>query len=405
MLISVSQPHWRTLTFFRDCAAYLRRGGAGWWVVGASLLLSIVGILAIDVASPARAGVLAPAAAKQLLYTAVGVFACVIMCVPHYRRWGHVSWILYAGSLLLLLFLLLPFLPASVVRARGGARAWIDLGPVDLQPSELMKPALVLVLAWYLRYRKNHRKLPGLLPPAIITGLPMGMIMLQPDLGSAILFIPALFFVLFAAGARTKHLVLVIAVAMLAAPAAYPLLKPHQKQRIAGLIMQAKGDDRADLDINMQSVTAQRMIGAGRLTGMSEEAARTLHRFNALPERHNDMVFAVICTRWGLLGALGVLTLFVAWSGAAFTVAAACAEPFGRLIVVGCVGFLAAQVVINIGMNLGLLPIIGITLPFVSNGGSSMLAQWMMTGLVLGVALHKPAHEFGRNLEWSDDDA
>jgi cell division protein FtsW (lipid II flippase) len=290
------------------------------------------------------------------------------------------------------------------VRARGGARAWIDLGPIDLQPSEFMKPALVLLLASYLRFRKNHRTLRGLLPPAIMTGVPMALIMLQPDLGTAILFIPALFFVLVAAGAKLKHLALVVVAACLFAPLAYPMLKPHQKQRIAGLIMQAKGDQSADQDINMQSVTAQRMIGAGQVLGTSETTTRVLHRYNALPERHNDMIFAVVCTRFGFLGGLALITTFVAWILFAFVVAARCTEPMGRLLIVGCCGFLAAQVVINLGMNLGLLPIIGITLPFVSQGGSSMLAQWVMTGMVFAVALRHPRYAFGRNLEWRDND-
>jgi cell division protein FtsW (lipid II flippase) len=382
------------------------RAGPAWLVVFASLGLSLLGIYAIDVAerAPCMAGAIGPTALRQLIYLAVGVVACVIISLPHYRSLGPWTWALYAVGLALLIFLIIPGVPSFLVRPRGGARAWIDLGPFNLQPSELVKVATVLVLAWYLRYRKNHRTLTGLLPPAILTGVPVGLIMLQPDLGTAILFIPALFFVLIAAGAKLKHLVLVVALACLAAPAAYPLLKPHQKARIVGLVQQIRGDSSEDLDINMQSVTAQRLIGAGGLAGVGDDHARALQRFNALPERHNDMVFSPVVTRFGLLGGLLTLTLFAAWCLGAFLTAATSPEPFGRLICVGAVGFLIAQVLVNIGMNLGLLPIIGITLPFVSHGGSSMIAQWAMTGLILSVGLRREGYELQRSFEWGSNE-
>jgi rod shape determining protein RodA len=382
------------------------RAGPAWLVVFASLGLSLLGIYAIDVAerAPGMAGAIGPTALRQLIYLAVGVVACVIISLPHYRSLGPWTWALYAVGLALLIFLIIPGVPSFLVRPRGGARAWIDLGPFNLQPSELVKVATVLVLAWYLRYRKNHRTLTGLLPPAILTGVPVGLIMLQPDLGTAILFIPALFFVLIAAGAKLKHLVLVVALACLAAPAAYPLLKPHQKARIVGLVQQIRGDSSEDLDINMQSVTAQRLIGAGGLAGVGDDHARALQRFNALPERHNDMVFSPVVTRFGLLGGLLTLALFAAWCLGAFLTAATSPEPFGRLICVGAVGFLIAQVLVNIGMNLGLLPIIGITLPFVSHGGSSMIAQWAMTGLILSVGLRREGYELQRSFEWGSNE-
>lgn len=382
------------------------RAGPAWLVVFASLGLSLLGIYAIDVAerAPGIAGSIGPTALRQLIYLAVGLLACGIIALPHYRSLGPWTWALYAIGLALLVFLIIPGVPSFLVRPRGGARAWIDLGPFNLQPSELVKVATVLVLAWYLRYRKNHRTLKGLLPPAILTGVPVGLIMLQPDLGTAILFIPALFFVLIAAGAKLKHLVLVVALACLAAPAAYPLLKPHQKARIVGLVQQIRGDSSEDLDINMQSVTAQRLIGAGGVAGVGDDHARALQRFNALPERHNDMVFSPVVTRFGLLGGLLTLALFAAWCLGAFLTAATSPEPFGRLICVGAVGFLIAQVLVNIGMNLGLLPIIGITLPFVSHGGSSMIAQWAMTGLILSVGLRREGYELQRSFEWGSNE-
>lgn len=391
----------------RPAAEALRRAGPAWLTVVASLLLSLLGVYAIDVAESVKPTVLpdlSPTALRQLLFVVVAIAASVAIALPNYRLFGYASWFLMAIGIALLVFLLVPFVPASIVRPRNGARGWIDLGPVDLQPSELVKIAYVLVLAWYLRFRSNYRTFRGLLPPAIITAIPVGLITLQPDLGTSMLFIPALFAVLVAAGAKLKHLVIIVLIAMMAAPAAYPLLKPHQKERIVGLLLQVEGDPRADLGINMQSVTAQRVVGAGGIAGAGNERARTLLHFNALPERHTDMVFAVICTRFGLLGGLATLGLYLMWAVGALLTSGLCREPFGRLVIVGLTGFLAAQVFVNVGMNVGILPIVGITLPYLSHGGSSMVMVWLMTGLVLNIALRRPKLTLRTSFEYADDE-
>lgn len=380
-----------------------RQVGPAWLTLGASLALSLLGVYAIDVAGTGRAAgaALSALAGKQLVYLAAGMFACIATTLPSFRLLGYASWVLYGIAVAMLVFLLIPFVPVSIVRPRNGARGWIDLGAFDLQPSELAKIAWTLALAWYLRFKENHRTLRGLLPPAIITGVPVGLILLEPDLGNACLFVPALFAVLVAAGAKLKHLALVVLLAACAAPAAYPLLMPHQKARLVGLFLQFRGDDSADQDINMQSVTAQRLVGAGGLTGQNELRARTLVRFNALPERHNDMIFSVIADRFGFLGGVALLGLYLAWAVGALWTAGLCREPFGRLVPVGLTGFLAAQVFVNVGMNVGIVPIIGITLPFVSHGGSSMLAMWIMTGLVVSVALRRGKGSGRPSFEWA----
>jgi cell division protein FtsW (lipid II flippase) len=274
---------------------------------------------------------------------------------------------------------------------------------VDLQPAELAKIAYVLVMADYLRFRENHRTILGLIPPALITFVPVALITLQPDLGTALLFAPVVFAMLIAAGARLKHLSIVVLVAMLAAPAAFPLLKPHQKARIVGLIHMVQDPLAGADDINYQSTTAQRLAGAGGLHGVSDVHSRALVRFNKLPERHNDMIFAVIMNRFGLMGGVLVLVLYVVWFTGAYLTAAMCQDAFGRLLVVGFSGFILAQTFINIAMTIGMLPIIGLTLPFVSYGGSSMLTVWVMTGLVFGVGIRRskrfarPSFEFDEN--------
>lgn len=389
----------------RGPVSTLRLVNAAWLSVLAALGLSLLGVLAIDVAeNPEPSGALSSTAMKQLVFLVVGVSAAAIVAMPHYRWLGRASWLMYAGFIALLVFLLIPYVPRSIVAPQNGARAWISLGAFNFQPAELGKVVYVLTMAWYLRFRKNHRRFTGLLTPAVISAVPVALITLQPDLGTAILFVPALFAMLLAAGARPRHLAAVVLLAALAAPAAYPMLKPHQKARIDGLVKQFQGDRSADQDINMQSRTAQRLIAAGGLHGVGDAKSRALVRFNALPERHNDMIFAVIVNRWGAAGGLLVVMGSMVWMLGALLTAALTRDPFGRLAVIGLAGFVAAQTFVNIGMNVGVLPIIGVTLPFVSYGGSSLVTMWVMTGLVFAVAMRPPKPPVRAAFDHFEDD-
>jgi rod shape determining protein RodA len=383
---------------------------AAWFTLIASLVLTLIGIYSIDLAegsvgvSSSSGGGLAAEAMKQVVFLIVGLMACVVIALPHYKVVGLFSLLMYLVGLGLLIFLLVPGVPSWLVTPRNGAKAWINLGVADFQPSEVMKIAFVLLVARYMRYRSAHRQFKGLIVPGIIAAIPVGLITLQPDLGTASLFVPALFAMLIAAGARLRHLTLIVVCAALAAPAAYPMLRPHQKARLVGIVKQFQGDDSASHDINYQSTRAQTLIGAGQLSGIDDAEARAIVRYNALPEDHNDMIFAVVVDRFGFLGGVFVLCMYGMWIGGALLVAASCRDPLGRMIAVGIPAFIAAQVLINVGMNLGVLPIIGITLPFVSYGGSSLLTCWVMTGLIVNVALHRPRPPYRASFEYADDD-
>lgn len=384
----------------------LHLANAAWLTVGASLALSLLGVYAIDVAqtlSPLPGLKPGPTATKQLILLTVAITAGALAVLPRYRVLSIISTPLLVLMIALLVFVLIPVVPTWLVKPRNGARSWINLGVTDLQPSELTKIAFVLVLARYLRYRDNYRRFLGLLPPALIAFIPVALITLQPDLGTASLFIPALFAVLVAAGAKLKHLAVIVLIAAMAAPAAFPLLRPHQQQRIIALFQQIEGDRSAAQDMNYQSFTAQTLVGAGGAAGLSDPHARALVYYNRLPERHNDMIFAVIVNRFGMLGGLAVFSLYLVWMAGAFMTAALTRDPFARLMVVGLAAFIAGQAFVNIGMNVGLLPIIGVTMPYVSYGGSSLVTVWIMTGLIMNVALrrprtlHKDSFEFGND--------
>jgi cell division protein FtsW (lipid II flippase) len=384
----------------------LRLRNAGWLCIAAALLISLLSVYLIDVAmflAPPEGRLpvhLSGQSAKQLVFLFIGLLAAAVIALPHYRFVRFFAWPLMWVMVGFLIFLLLPFVPSSIVAPRNGARAWINFGFTDFQPAEIAKIAFVLVVADYLRFRQNHRTLLGLIPPGLIAAVPIGLIMLQPDLGTAMLFVPALFAMLLAAGARIQHLAAVVLIAILAAPVAYPLLKPHQKARIVGMINMMGDPTKGADDINYQSLTAQTLAGAGQLTGVPDARARVLIRYNRLPERHNDMILAVLMTRFGMLGALGLLFLYAVWFAGAYLSAALCKDAFARLTVVGCCAIMGTQIFINMAMTLGILPIIGITLPFVSYGGSSMLTVWIMTGLVMNIAMRpqvrlaRPTFEF-----------
>ena len=382
------------------------RIGPAWIVAAASLGLSLIGLYSIDVADPPavpdpwRPG---PTSSKQAVFLAISLLSACLIVIPNYRWVARGAWLFYAASLCLLVFLLLPGVPWSVVSPRNGARSWINLGFTDFRPSEPAKIAYAVALAWYMRFRTEHRRFAGLVPPAIITAVPIGLIMLQPDLGTATLFVPALFAALIAAGARLRHLAIIVMLSATAAPAVYPALRPHQQQRIVGLLKQLQGDTSEDQDLNFQAATARTLAAAGGLTGLAEDRSRALVHYNRLPERHNDMIAAVILNRFGVLGGVAVLGLHLIWFAGALACAALTKDPFGRLLIVTLAAFVAAQVFINVGMNVGLLPIIGITLPYVSYGGSSLLTVWVMVGLMMNVMMRRPKSGPRRSFEFVQD--
>ena len=378
---------------------------AAWLCVIAGLALTLLGVYAIDLGAHDPPSGPLPftvegVVLKQLLFLGAGVFAAMCMAIPHYRWIRILAWPAMIGVIGLLVFLLIPFVPASIVRPRNGARAWIDFGFFDLQPAELCKIAFVLVAAQTLRFRENQRTFVGLILYGVLAGIPMGLILLQPDMGTVLLFVPVLFAMLFISGARWKHLSIVVICAMLAAPAAYPLLKPHQKKRIEGLLMMMNDPRRGANDINYQMMTAKTLAGSGQIFGQNDDRARSLIKFNRLPERHNDMIFPIVVARFGLLGAVAVGGLYLIWFIGAYLTAALSKDPFARLMVVGFMAFMAAQTFVNIGMTIGILPVIGVSLPFVSYGGSSMLSSWLMTGLIVNAAMRRqtslarPSFEF-----------
>jgi cell division protein FtsW (lipid II flippase) len=385
---------------------------AGWLTLASALGLCAVGIHCIDLARPGSGAWFASAAGRQTIFVMVGLVAGGLCVIPHYRRFAPLAWPIMGVVLGLLVFVLVPFVPESIVAPRNGSRRWINVGITDFQPSEIAKIAFVLACAAYLRYRDNYRRLIGLVPPALIAFAPMLLILIEPDLGTALLFIPALVAMLVAAGAKMRHLITtgllglsfggVVAVLSLifAVQGKYPLLRPHQVERIQAVADRIKGDERYSDDRGFQGRQAMTLIGAGGMTGHSFEKSSNLVRYSALPEAHNDMIFAVVVNRFGLIGAVGVLGLYFLFFVSSLMVAATCKDPFGRLLVVGLAAMIVTQLAINVGMNIGLMPITGMTLPFVSAGGSSLVAGFISVGLICNVAMRRPPLLWRKSFEY-----
>ena len=363
----------------------VRLSSPAWISVAAALALSILGVVAISTTQP-------DLAARQAVYLVVGVAAAALATLAPPQSLRTVSWFVLAIAVALLVFVLLPFVPKSIVTPRNGARAWIDLGIVDFQPSELAKIAFILCLSQWLSLRGSPRTVRALLVPALLLMVLVGLIVLEPDLGSALLFFPTILAMLIAAGARWRHVVIALVVAAAIVPIGYfAALKPYQRARIDAIVAQVKGDTRFERDIGFQGWRAMRLVGSGGLLGNDAEHARALVVFNALPEEHNDMIFAVVSCRFGMLGGAATLLCYGLYLFGALAVAVTTRDGFSKLVAVGIGALLFSQMVVNIGMTIGLLPITGVTLPFVSYGGSSLVACWALTGVLVSVGIRPPA--------------
>jgi cell division protein FtsW (lipid II flippase) len=261
-----------------------------------------------------------------------------------------------------------------------------------------------MVMARYLRFRSNYRTITGLLPPFGLALFPLALILKQPDLGTALVFIPALFTMLFVAGAKLWHLAAIVGAGLLLGLFAWscgpasdgapglPVLKhlpsvvkPYQRDRVYAMF--AHDDDGAAQNINYQTDRALTAIGSG---GIGGKGFGRIPVGRGVPEGHNDMVFSLIGEQFGFVGSAIVLAAYIVLFTAGVEIASATREPFGRIVALGVVATMAGQTFINLMVVLRLMPVTGITLPFVSYGGSSLLASFMSAGLLLNIGQNRP---------------
>ncbi len=345
-----------------------------------------------------------PLTLRQTLYLVTGIGLLFLMLVPSYRRVGQYAHRFYCLVVLMLVLLVLDrYVDLPLIPVKRDVRRWIDLGPFSIQPSEFMKVALILALAYYLRYRKSYRTWLGLIPPFLLTLVPMVLILKQPDLGTLLMLLPVLFVMLFVAGARLRHLVTIVLLGCATLPAFYFFgMRDYQRDRIRVLFRQNTKDETWHMKQGYQLRQSLIALGAGGLTGEGYGQGAFV-RYGLLPEEHNDFIFAVIGNQWGLLGCVVVIVAYVVIIICGLEVAMVTNDPFGRLLAVGVVVMIVVQALLNICMNLGLAPITGMTLPFVSFGGSSLWANFLALGLLVNVAQRRPMLIAHPPFEHADD--
>ena len=382
----------------------------GWSILLPIVVLCAIGLSCIYATDHGVGGSLRNTI-KQSIYIVAGVALMWLICGMNYRHYGRYAFGLFWVMLgLLLLLVLARYLPLGFVmpRIRGSCR-WIMLpGGVSLQPSEFMKVVYVLALARYLRYRKNYRTLRGLLEPFLITLVPMLLILLEPDLGTVILFLPVLFTMLFAAGAKIRHLLLVIVLGIATMPMFYfGVMKDYQRTRILVLLRQSDDDPRWRMNEGYQLAHSKIALGSGGLLGETFRSG-PLHgpyvTQHFLPDRHNDFIFSIIGHQYGFIGCAVVLACFGWILLIGLEIASGTQDPFGRLIAVGMAAMLATQALINIAMTMGLMPITGLTLPFVSAGGSSLLSSFLAAGIMINVHQRRPILIARKPFEFGDEE-
>jgi rod shape determining protein RodA len=316
---------------------------------------------------------------RQLLWAGVGVVALVLVASVDYRRLvqlGPAFYVLGLGGLTVLFLL---------GRTVSGARRWILMGPLSVQPSEVFKICFLLMVVWLLVSRWAQPVTPTVLALLVpIVAIPFVLIVRQPDLGTALLLWPLLIALLIGAGARFRLLGGLLFTGLAALPIAWFALKEYQRERILVYLDPFRDPQGSAYNV----IQAKIAIGSGQLLGKGIAGA-TQSRLAFLPERHTDFIFAVFAETWGFVGCLVLLTCYSVLLLRGFDIAGAAREPVGRLVALGATSLLAAQILINVGMVTGLLPVVGIPLPFMSYGGSSMLVSMTALGLLLSVRMRQ----------------
>jgi cell division protein FtsW len=354
----------------------------------ATVALAAVGLLMIYSSfgvetARANGGDPFPAVVSQLGWSLIGLVALLVLARVDYRYLRLVSVPAYLIALGLLVIVLLPpmgpFRPIEV----GGSARWLEVGPLPrMHPAELAKLALVVYLAhWLARRGSEIRSLTrGMLPFLVIVGPVVGLVALEPDLGTTGVLTLSAFTIVFVAGARVWQLLALVPVGV-AAVAGYIAMNPYQLQRVTTFL-----DPWADpVGAGFQTIQGLLALGMGGLFGVGLGEGRQPGGL-VLPNAHNDFIFALIGQELGFIGAIAVIGLFLLFAFRGIRVALAAPDTFGALLAVGITAWLTFQALINIAVVVVLVPITGITLPFVSDGGSSLVVSFAAVGILLSIS-------------------
>lgn len=320
---------------------------------------------------------------KQLIWTGVGLVSLLLVLCIDYQTLCRHSYLLYA---ILLISLVVVLFFGRVV---NGSQRWLVIGPWHIQTSEFAKPILILVLARYFAEHTPSGVAPlswrDLLLPLVLVGLPFALIVKQPNLSTATVLVAILCVMVLTIGLQMKTLIPLVVFGVGAVPLAWSvLLKDYQRERLLTLL-----NPQPDLlGAGYHGWQSKIAIGSGGLWGKGFLEG-TQSRLSFLPERHTDFIFAVLAEEIGFVGVLLLLCLFSGLIVHGFVIAYRSRDRLGALLATGVVAMLSVQVFLNIGMTIGLVPIIGLPLPLMSYGGSSLVMTFLCLGLLMNVRMRR----------------
>jgi len=358
------------------------RIGEKLWQVSWSfvLLIALVGGAGFLTLYSAANGSMSPWAIRQVFRFAVGLAVMLGVAVVDIRVWMRWSFALYALALALLVAVDLHGVIGQ------GAQRWIDLGFIQLQPSEIMKITLVLALARYFHgsTQQDVGRPMFLIAPTLLVVLPAALVLKQPDLGTAMMLVLAGSAVFFLAGVRVWMFAVVVALAGTAVPVAWRFLHDYQRQRFLTFL-----DPESDpLGAGYHILQSKIALGSGGLFGKGFMQGTQSH-LNFLPEKQTDFIFTQMGEEWGMIGGATLVALYaliIVWG---YALSLRCRSQFGRLVGLGLTTTFFLYVFINIAMVMGVVPVVGVPLPLISYGGTSMLTLLFGFGLVLSAYIHR----------------
>jgi rod shape determining protein RodA len=347
-----------------------------WLLLGAALFIIGLSLVCLWSLNPTRG--ISSLVWRQISWVGVGLIGLLVVASVDYRNLVRSAPVLYVIGLGLLTSVFV------LGRTVSGARRWIHLGPFTVQPSELFKLIFIITLAWALTTGRGERSRTSLIGTFVLLGVPFLLVVRQPDLGTALCLVPVLAAILVGIGIPLKVLGGMTLAGVAVMPLGWFVLKPYQRDRLLVYL----DPFRDPLGTAYNVIQAKIAIGSGQLLGKGVGGA-TQSRLSFLPERHTDFIFAVFAEMWGFLGCLVLIVAYVLLVMRGFEIAAGTREMRGRILALGVTTVFAAQVLINIGMVTGLLPIVGIPLPLMSYGGSSMVVSLTALGLLLSIRMRQ----------------
>ncbi|MBT7249338.1 MAG: rod shape-determining protein RodA [Rhodospirillaceae bacterium] len=348
-----------------------------WFLV---FLICMTAAIGVAMLYSAANGSFQPWASRHMVRFGVGLVVMITIALIDVRIWLRYAYVFYGLSLVLLILV-------EIMGYVGmGAQRWLDLGYFNLQPSELMKIALVLALARYFHglSLEDVERPTRLIMPLLMVFTPAGLVLRQPDLGTALMLILASGGIFFVAGVRIWQFALVIVSGLIAAPVGWQFLHEYQKARIMTFL-----NPEADpLGAGYHIIQSKIALGSGGMTGKGYMQGTQGH-LNFLPEMQTDFIFTMLAEEFGLVGGLGLLAMYGLLLLYGVAIATRSHSQFGRLVAMGVTVTFFLYVFINIAMVMGLIPVVGVPLPLISYGGTAMMTLLIGFGLLIGVWLHR----------------